>query len=81
MDSWRGAVVLFYMDKQINEKLLMNSSTRAELRQRDLAMQNTVRHNNQQRYLYFYSTFAKSIYGNFCIAEFICLYMIVEDLW
>ncbi|KAM0733388.1 Etoposide-induced protein 2.4-like protein [Formica fusca] len=49
VDSWRGAVVLFYMDKQINEKLLMNSSTRAELKKRDLAMQNTVRHNNQQR--------------------------------
>lgn len=81
MDSWKGAVVLFYMDKQINEKLDLNSPIRAEHRKRDLAMQNSFRHNNQQRYLYSYSMFAKNRYGNFFIAEFINLCMILENLW
>lgn len=58
VDSWKGAGVLFYMDKQINEKLVVNPPTfrnvpiRTEtelVRNRDLAMQNSIRHNNQQR--------------------------------
>ncbi|XP_012229070.1 etoposide-induced protein 2.4 homolog [Linepithema humile] len=39
VDSLKGAIVLFYIDKQINEKLVRKSPTRADLRRRDLVTQ------------------------------------------
>ena len=34
-DSLKGAVVLFYMDKEINDKMLRHSPARSEHRRRD----------------------------------------------
>lgn len=49
MDSLRGAIVLFYMDKQINEKLVGKSPTIVELRKRDSAVHSPSKHSNQKR--------------------------------
>lgn len=50
MDSLKGAVVLFYMDKQINEKLVRKSPTRPDVRRRD--MNSPAKHNKLQKYVY-----------------------------
>ncbi|XP_020278863.1 etoposide-induced protein 2.4 homolog isoform X2 [Pseudomyrmex gracilis] len=47
VDSLKGAVVLFYMDKQINEKLVRKSPTRLEIRRRD--MNSPAKHNKLQK--------------------------------
>lgn len=50
VDSLKGAVVLFYMDKQINEKLVRKSPTRSEIRRRDV--NSPAKHNKLQKYIY-----------------------------
>lgn len=52
VDSLKGAVVLFYMDKQINEKLNQKSIA-ADLRKRDSFTHSPSKHSIQQRYLLF----------------------------
>lgn len=50
IDSLRGAVVLFYMDKHVNEKLYKPSPSKAELYGKDTAvLHNPTKHYNQFR--------------------------------
>lgn len=57
MDSLRGAIVLFYMDKRINEKLLKQSPSRIETHGKDMAVtHNPSKCYNQLRYIIYIST-------------------------
>ncbi|RLU26146.1 hypothetical protein DMN91_002312, partial [Ooceraea biroi] len=47
IDSLKGGVLLFYIDKQIKEKLIRKSTTKADLRKRDPSAQSSSKHNNQ----------------------------------
>ncbi|XP_032666168.1 etoposide-induced protein 2.4 homolog isoform X3 [Odontomachus brunneus] len=49
VDSLKGAIVLFYMDKQINEKLVKKSPIITDLRKRDLVTHSPSKHSSQQR--------------------------------
>lgn len=62
VDSLKGAIVLFYIDKQINEKLVRKSPTRTDLRRRDLVTQSPSK--SKQGYLYCHLMFAKNKYNN-----------------
>lgn len=57
MDSLKGAIVLFYMDKKINEKLVKKSPITADLRKRDLVTHSPSKYSSQQRYIYIFLLF------------------------
>ncbi|XP_043683763.1 etoposide-induced protein 2.4 homolog isoform X1 [Vespula pensylvanica] len=48
-DSLKGAIVLFYMDKQINEKLSSRPPSRTETHKKDASIHSPAKHSNQQR--------------------------------
>lgn len=52
VDSLKGAVVLFYMDKNINEKIYKQSPSRTEIHGKDtVVMHGPQKHYNQLRYV------------------------------
>lgn len=63
VDSLKGAIVLFYIDKQINEKLDRKSPIRTDLRRRDQVAQSPSK-SKHQRYLYCHLMSAKHKYNS-----------------
>lgn len=74
VDSLRGAIVLFYMDKRINEKLSKPPLNKTESHGKDIAViPHPPKHFNHLRYIV--KLYNKIIYQNFNILYLIYIYL------